>query len=79
MTIIRDWSIGDRDLTSVGQWRAARLLSQLPAVVLDTARVWRERSRQRRELGFLCARDLRDVGGQRDAATDEARKWPWQE
>ena len=50
--------------------RLQRLPFQLP--------VWLERSRQRRDLGALDERMLRDIGVSRGAAFAETRKWFWQ-
>jgi uncharacterized protein YjiS (DUF1127 family) len=54
-------------------WLANRL-RRLP----DQLLVWLERSRQRRDLGALDDRMLRDIGVSRGAAFAETRKWFWQ-
>jgi uncharacterized protein YjiS (DUF1127 family) len=54
-------------------WLASRLL-RLP----DRLLVWLERSRQRRDLGAMEDRMLRDIGLSRSAAFAETRKWFWQ-
>ena len=40
--------------------------------------VWLERSRQRRDLGAMDDRMLRDIGVSRSAAFAETQKWFWQ-
>jgi uncharacterized protein YjiS (DUF1127 family) len=50
--------------------RLQRLLDQLP--------VWLERSRQRRQLGKMDDRMLRDIGVSRSMAFVETQKWFWQ-
>jgi uncharacterized protein YjiS (DUF1127 family) len=54
-------------------WLASRL-RRLPDQVL----MGLERSRQRRQLGQLDQRMLRDIGVSRSAAFAETRKWFWQ-
>jgi uncharacterized protein YjiS (DUF1127 family) len=54
-------------------WLAGRL-RRLP----DQLLVWLERSRQRRRLGEMDDRMLRDIGVARAAAWAETRKWFWQ-
>ncbi len=54
-------------------WVAARL-RHLPGQLL----VWLERSRQRRGLGAMDDRMLRDIGVSRSAAWGETQKWFWQ-
>ena len=78
MTIMRDWSIDGR-IASVGMRRAVERFRNIPGFVIQVVEVWRDRHRQRRELSFVCARDLRDSGAPIDTISREARKWPWQE
>jgi uncharacterized protein YjiS (DUF1127 family) len=52
----------------------ARRLRHLP----DQLLVWLDRSRQRRVLGAMDDRMLRDIGVSRSAAFAETRKWFWQ-
>jgi len=78
MTIMRDWSIDGR-AASVGARRAVETFRNISGVVIRVLELWRERHRQRRELSFLCARDLRDSGVPTDVISREAHKWPWQE
>ena len=54
-------------------WLASRL-RRLP----DQLLVWVERSRQRRDLGAMDDRMLRDIGVSHSAAFAEMRKWFWQ-
>jgi uncharacterized protein YjiS (DUF1127 family) len=54
-------------------WLASRL-RHLP----DQLLMWLERSRQRRVLGAMDDRMLRDIGVSRGAAFAETRKWFWQ-
>lgn len=54
-------------------WVAARLRHP-PGQLL----VWLERSRQRRDLGTMDDRMLRDIGVSRSAAWGETQKWFWQ-
>jgi uncharacterized protein YjiS (DUF1127 family) len=54
-------------------WLASRL-RHLP----DQLLVWLDRSRQRRVLGAMDDRMLRDIGVSRSAAFAETRKWFWQ-
>ena len=54
-------------------WLAGRLRS-LP----DQLLMWLERSRQRRHLGQMDDRMLRDIGVGRGAAFAETQKWFWQ-
>jgi uncharacterized protein YjiS (DUF1127 family) len=44
----------------------------------DQPLVWLERSGQRRQLGAMDERMLRDIGISRSAAFVETRKWFWQ-
>lgn len=78
MTIMRDWSVDAHAFAGTGRRRAAEVLSQFVSATAHVLQVWRERQRQRRELAFLCERDLRNIGVPRDTVIDEARKWPWQ-
>jgi uncharacterized protein YjiS (DUF1127 family) len=59
-----------------GLWLAwlASWLRHLPDDVL----LWLERARQRRRLGGMDDRTLRDIGVSRSAAFAETRKWFWQ-
>jgi uncharacterized protein YjiS (DUF1127 family) len=52
----------------------ASWLRRLP----DQLLMWLERSRQRRDLGALDDRMLRDIGVSRGVAFAETRKWFWQ-
>jgi uncharacterized protein YjiS (DUF1127 family) len=54
-------------------WLAGRL-RHLPGQLL----MWLERSRQRRDLGAMDDRMLRDIGVSRSAAWGETQKWFWQ-
>ena len=54
-------------------WLASRL-QRLP----HRLPVWLDRSRQRRDLGAMDDRMLRDIGVSRSAAFAETRKWFWQ-
>lgn len=54
-------------------WLASRL-RRLPAQLL----AWLERPRQRRQLGAMDERMLRDIGVSRSAAFAETQKWFWQ-
>jgi uncharacterized protein YjiS (DUF1127 family) len=54
-------------------WLASRL-RRLP----DQLLVWVDRSRQRRHLGEMDDRMLRDIGLSRTSAWAETRKWFWQ-
>jgi uncharacterized protein YjiS (DUF1127 family) len=62
--------------TLVGLWLAwlAGRLRHMPEQLL----VWLERSRQRRRLGEMDDRMLRDIGVSRSAAFTEMQKWFWQ-
>jgi uncharacterized protein YjiS (DUF1127 family) len=78
MTIMRNWLEDGQQFAGTGRQRATDDLSQCFHAVVKTLQVWRERQRQRRELTFLCERDLRNIGVPREAVIDETRKWPWQ-
>lgn len=78
MAIMRDWSIDGSDFARAGRQRASEVISQLVYAVIHVLRLWHERQRQRRELAFLCERDLHNIGVPRDVVIEEARKWPWQ-
>ena len=54
-------------------WLTSRL-QRLP----DPLLMWLERSRQRRQLGAMDDRMLRDIGVSRSAAFVETQKWFWQ-
>jgi uncharacterized protein YjiS (DUF1127 family) len=54
-------------------WLASRL-RRLP----DQLLVWVDRSRQRRHLGEMDDRMLRDIGLSRTSAWAETQKWFWQ-
>jgi uncharacterized protein YjiS (DUF1127 family) len=77
MTILRDWSADAQQFAETGRQRATDVLLQFSGAVVKVLRVWRERQRERRELAFLCERDLRNIGVPREVVIDEARKWPW--
>ena len=78
MAIMRDWSVDGSEFARAGRRRASEVLSQLVRAIIHTLQIWRERQRERRELAFLCERDLHNIGVPRDAVIDEAHKWPWQ-
>jgi uncharacterized protein YjiS (DUF1127 family) len=48
------------------------------AAILDTLRQWRERSRERRELSQLTARDFGDLAVPPSLLANETGRWPWQ-
>jgi uncharacterized protein YjiS (DUF1127 family) len=51
--------------------------SSLANGLMDTARIWIARSRQRRELGELTGDILKDIGVSREEAQREAAKPFW--
>jgi uncharacterized protein YjiS (DUF1127 family) len=58
--------------------RLAGLLPPLLAELVVTLAIWRHRSRTRRHLAQLDARDLDDTGLTRAQQRAEASKWFWQ-
>jgi uncharacterized protein YjiS (DUF1127 family) len=58
---------------ALGQLWLAWLASRL-----DQLLVWLDRSRQRRQLGEMDDRMLRDIGLSRTSAWAETQKWFWQ-
>ncbi len=71
-SLARDFSplAGNQGPLEVLTARAIRLFSVLLA--------WNERARQRRQLGELDDRLLKDIGVSRAAAAHEAAKLPWE-
>jgi uncharacterized protein YjiS (DUF1127 family) len=65
------------DLPALGELWLVWLASQLGPLP-QWPLVWAERSRQRRGLGALDDRMLRDIGLSRSAAFAETQKWFWQ-
>ena len=59
-----------------GLWLA--WLASQPRRLLELLLVWLERSCQRRRLGAMDERMLRDIGVSRSAAFAETSKWFWQ-
>jgi uncharacterized protein YjiS (DUF1127 family) len=62
---------------ALGPLWAAWLASRLKDVA-DQMLGWPEQSRQRRQLGAMDDRMLRDIGLSRPAAWAETQKWFWQ-
>jgi uncharacterized protein YjiS (DUF1127 family) len=62
---------------ALGQLWLAWLASHLQRLP-DQLLVWLDRSRQRRHLGAMDDRMLRDIGLSRTSAWAETRKWFWQ-
>lgn len=67
--------------------QALRLIALIPAKprfagplqsILEMLAVWRHRSRTRRHLALLDARELADLGLTRAQQRAEAGKWFWQ-
>ena len=54
------------------------MVGRLLQRVSDGWLMWLERARQRRKLGELDERMLRDIGVSPGAAFGETRKWFWQ-
>jgi len=65
---------GPRALVRLWLGWLASGLQRLP----DQWLMWLERARQRRQLGQLDQRMLRDVGVSQSALFSETRKWFWQ-
>ena len=59
------------------QMELNRAFAEMFRRMFDTMRVWQQRSQQRRQLGFLSERDLRDIGVSEARRDAEMRKPFW--
>ena len=66
-------------LSSGGPGETFAALLRLPGAVLDTLLLWQERAAQRRRLGTLDDRMLKDIGVSRAEAEHEAATPFWRE
>ena len=67
---------GTKPASGTGSWSAAIL--RLTGTVIFNLMQWRERARQRRQLGELDDRLLADIGVRRIDACQESQKHFWQ-
>jgi uncharacterized protein YjiS (DUF1127 family) len=68
----------DRSCEHLHDTRRTRLgIKRRLGAIAAVFQLWSQRSRERRALGELDARELADIGITRQAAEREARKWFW--